>query len=74
MAEVLLFHHVMGQTPGFFAFADELRQAGHTVHTPNLLDGRHALRDMADTSWLQDRLPFEGNQDGANYFRCGRND
>ena len=30
----------MGQTPGFFAFADELRQAGHTVHTPNLLDGR----------------------------------
>jgi dienelactone hydrolase len=40
MAEVLLFHHVQGQTPGFFAFADELRQAGHTVHTPNLLDGR----------------------------------
>jgi dienelactone hydrolase len=40
MAEVLLFHHVMGQTPGFFAFADELREAGHTVHTPNLLDGR----------------------------------
>ena len=30
----------MGQTPGFFAFADELREAGHTVHTPNLLDGR----------------------------------
>ena len=30
----------MGQTPGFFAFADELRHAGHTVHTPNLLDGR----------------------------------
>jgi dienelactone hydrolase len=40
MAEVLLFHHVQGQTPGFFAFADELRQAGHTVHTPNLLDDR----------------------------------
>jgi dienelactone hydrolase len=40
MAEILLFHHVQGQTPGFFAFADELRQAGHTVHTPNLLDGR----------------------------------
>jgi dienelactone hydrolase len=40
MAEVLLFHHVMGQTPGFFAFADELRRAGHTVHTPNLIDGR----------------------------------
>ena len=40
MAEVLLFHHAMGQTEGFTQFADELRQAGHTVHTPDLFDGR----------------------------------
>ena len=40
MAEVLLFHHAMGQTEGFHAFADELLQAGHTVHTPDLFDGR----------------------------------
>jgi dienelactone hydrolase len=40
MAEVLLFHHALGQTTGFGAFADELRQAGHTVHTPDLYDGR----------------------------------
>jgi dienelactone hydrolase len=40
MAEVLLFHHALGQTSGFLAFADELRQAGHTVHTPDLYDGR----------------------------------
>jgi dienelactone hydrolase len=40
MAEVLLFHHAQGQTPGFVAFADELRGAGHTVHTPDLYDGR----------------------------------
>jgi dienelactone hydrolase len=40
MAEVLLFHHAQGQTAGFHAFADELRRAGHTVHTPDLLDGR----------------------------------
>jgi dienelactone hydrolase len=40
MADVLLFHHAQGQTPGFHAFADELRQAGHTVHTPDLFDGR----------------------------------
>ena len=40
MAEVVLFHHSQGQTPGFLAFADELRQAGHTVHTPDLFDGR----------------------------------
>src|ERR671935_258420 len=40
MAEVLLFHHAQGQTTGFHAFADELRAAGHTVHTPDLYDGR----------------------------------
>lgn len=40
MAEVLLFHHAQGQTPGFLTFADEIREAGHTVHTPDLFDGR----------------------------------
>ena len=40
MAEVLLFHHAQGQTPGFHGFAEELRGAGHTVHTPDLFDGR----------------------------------
>jgi dienelactone hydrolase len=40
MAELLLFHHAQGQTTGFHAFADELRKAGHTVHTPDLFDGR----------------------------------
>jgi dienelactone hydrolase len=40
MAEVLLFHHAQGQTSGFHAFADELRRAGHTVHAPDLYDGR----------------------------------
>jgi len=40
MAEVLLFHHAQGQTAGFHAFADELRSAGHTVHTPDLFEGR----------------------------------
>src|SRR5256885_4609751 len=40
MAEVLLYHHAQGQTPGFVAFADELRAAGHTVHAPDLYDGK----------------------------------
>ncbi len=40
MAEVVLFHHALGVTPGFTIFADELRSAGHTVHTPDLFDGR----------------------------------
>ena len=40
MADVLLFHHALGQTPGFLAFADVLRSAGHTVHTPDAFEGR----------------------------------
>jgi len=39
MAEVLLLHHAQGLTSGCIAFADELRAAGHTVHTPDLYDG-----------------------------------
>src|SRR5215213_4237049 len=40
MAEVLLFHHAQGLTSGVVAFADDLRAAGHTVHTPDLYAGR----------------------------------
>jgi dienelactone hydrolase len=40
MAEVVLFHHVQGLTEGVRSFAGELREAGHTVHTPDLFDGR----------------------------------
>ena len=40
MATVLLFHHAQGLTAGVRAFADELRAAGHIVHTPDLYEGR----------------------------------
>ncbi|MGH3003715.1 MAG: dienelactone hydrolase family protein [Gaiellaceae bacterium] len=40
MTEVVLYHHVQGLTEGVRSFADELRQAAHTVHTPDLFDGR----------------------------------
>ena len=40
MAEVVLFHHAQGLTPGVQAFADEIRRAGHTVHAPDLFEGR----------------------------------
>jgi dienelactone hydrolase len=53
VAEVLLFHHAQGQTPGFLAFADELRAAGHVVHTPDLYDGK----------------TFETLDDGVGYAR-----
>jgi len=39
MTTLLLFHHAQGQTTGFLAFADELREAGHAVHAPDLYDG-----------------------------------
>ncbi|GAA4198919.1 dienelactone hydrolase family protein [Actinocatenispora rupis] len=40
MTEIVLFHHALGLTPGITGFADELRHAGHTVHTPDLFEGR----------------------------------
>jgi dienelactone hydrolase len=40
MAEVVLFHHAHGLTPGVEAFAEQLAEAGHTVHVPDLYEGR----------------------------------
>jgi len=40
MTELIVFHHAQGLTDGVRAFADELRAAGHTVHTPDLHEGR----------------------------------
>jgi dienelactone hydrolase len=40
MAEIVLFHHGQGLTPGIVAFAEEMRSAGHIVHTPDLFDKR----------------------------------
>jgi dienelactone hydrolase len=40
MTEIVLYHHVQGLTEGVRSFAAQLEQAGHTVHTPDLFDGR----------------------------------
>jgi hypothetical protein len=40
---------------------------------PHHRDAPHAIERMDETSWAQGLLPFEANQDGANYFRCGEN-
>ncbi|HEV7203893.1 MAG TPA: dienelactone hydrolase family protein [Jatrophihabitans sp.] len=47
MAEVVLYHHIQGLTDGVRAFADDLRQVGHTVHTPDLFDG-HVFASIED--------------------------
>ena len=77
MAEILLFHHAQGQTTGFLAFADELRTAGHVVHTPDLYDGRtfadldegvgYAREAGFDTILERGRLSAEGLSDGLVY-------
>lgn len=40
MAEVLLFHHALGLTPGVHEFAETLTRYGHIVHVPDLYEGR----------------------------------
>jgi dienelactone hydrolase len=47
VAEIVLFHHAQGLTAGVQAFADELRSAGHVVHTPDLYDG-NTFDDLDD--------------------------
>jgi dienelactone hydrolase len=69
MAEILLFHHAQGRTPGILAFADALRAAGHTVHVPDLYGGRtfatvdegvaHAKQVGFDTILERGRLAAE---------------
>ena len=50
MAEVLLFHHAQGLTAGVRSFADELRSAGHVVHTPDLYEGA-TFADLDGGGW-----------------------
>ena len=57
MATVLLFHHAQGQTPGFLTFADDLRAAGHTVHAPDLYDGR-TFRDLGEGVAYAEQVGF----------------
>jgi dienelactone hydrolase len=52
MAEVVVFHHTLGLTGPVRRVSDELRVAGHTVHTPDLYDGR----------------TFETYEEGAAHF------
>lgn len=40
MTEIILFHHALGLTPGIETFANTLRDGGHTVHTPDLFEGK----------------------------------
>ncbi len=58
MAEVLLIHHIQGLTSGVVAFAERLRSAGHTVHTPDLFDGRTFV-NIEDGQEFAGKIGFE---------------
>lgn len=40
MTTLVLFHSALGLRPAVTALADQIRAAGHTVHTPDLYEGR----------------------------------
>jgi dienelactone hydrolase len=42
VAEVVLFHHVLGLTDGVRRFGEKLSSGGHKVHTPDLYEGELA--------------------------------
>jgi dienelactone hydrolase len=58
MAEIVFFHHSGGLTAGVAAFAETLRAAGHTVHTPDLFEGA-TFADVADGVAFADSLGEE---------------
>ena len=59
MAEILLLHHVLGLTDGVRSLADRLRAGGHTVHTPDLFDGRTFDDVRAGMSHEEDDLGWD---------------
>lgn len=61
MAEIVLFHHVLGLTSGVIALADDWRAAGHTVHTPDLYGGR--TFDTLEAGFAFSESPEAPNQD-----------
>lgn len=54
MADVVLFHHAQGLTPGCLSLADRFRVAGHDVRTPDLYDGRTFADLPAGIAYVED--------------------
>ena len=58
MAEVVVLHHALGLTEWVRGFADQLRAAGHMVHTPDLFDGRTFATIDEGMAYAQENLDF----------------
>ena len=57
MAEVVLFHSVLGLRPGVIVAAEGLRGAGHTVHTPDYYDGE-VFDDLDESMRKEEALGY----------------
>jgi dienelactone hydrolase len=58
VAEVLLFQHAQGLTPGCLSFVDRIRAAGHVVHAPDLYEGK-IFAHLADGVRHAEEVGFE---------------
>jgi dienelactone hydrolase len=58
MAEVVLFHSVLGLRSGVITAADRLRAARHTVHAPDLFDGE-VFDDLDDGIRKEEELGYQ---------------
>lgn len=64
MAELILFHHAQGLTPGVQAFADQIRADGHTVAVPDLYAGA-TFGTMEEGVDHAERMGIENLMDAA---------
>ena len=58
MAEVVLFHSVLGLSPGVISAAERLRVAGHTIHNPDYFDGE-VFDDLGEGIRKEEALGFQ---------------
>lgn len=59
MTTVVLFHSALGLGPGVHRFAEDLRERGHQIHTPDLYGGRTA-EDVAIGIALRGEVGIHG--------------
>jgi dienelactone hydrolase len=58
MAEIVLFHSVLGPRAGVTDAAERLRAAGHTVHTPDLYRGEARFDEYEPAMAYQESIGF----------------
>src|SRR6185437_1266190 len=58
MADIVLFHSVLGPRTGVTDAADRLRTAGHTVHTPDLYRGEARFDEYDPAMAYQDSIGY----------------